>query len=78
MLAINVPNTAYGLGLTPQNFLTASGQGPLDGSGLTNLDAAQLTGKVPASALPGLTTNISIGGITFQIVNGLIMQITKP
>jgi hypothetical protein len=78
MVAINVPNTAFGLGLTSQNYLTASGQGPLDGSGLTNLNAATLMGTVPTSVLPGLTTNISVGGVNLIIVNGLIMQVAKP
>jgi hypothetical protein len=49
-----------------------------DGSGLTSLNASQLTGTVPAAALPGITTNVSTAGITFYITNGLIMRVSTP
>lgn len=49
-----------------------------NGSGLTALNAAQLTGVVPAASLPGITTNVSAAGITLHITNGLIMQVSTP
>ncbi len=49
-----------------------------DGSGLTRLHAAQLTGTVPAASLPGLATNVFASGITLYITNGLIMRVTSP
>ena len=49
-----------------------------DGSSLTNLAATQLTGLVPTSVLPGITTNLSMSGVTFHITNGLIMRISAP
>lgn len=49
-----------------------------NGSGLTNLNATQLTGTLPAASLPGITTNVSNGGITFYITNGLIMRVSAP
>jgi hypothetical protein len=78
ILALDVPNTANGLGLTPQNYLFASGMGPFDAGGLTNLSASQLTGTLPTKILPGVTTNISTAGFTLHITNGLIMQVTSP
>lgn len=48
------------------------------GAGLTNLNAAQLTGTLPVTNLPGLTTNVVVTGATFYVTNGLIMRITKP
>ncbi len=49
-----------------------------NGAGLTNLNAAKLTGILPVSNLPGLTTNVVVTGATFYVTNGLIMRITKP
>jgi len=49
-----------------------------NGAGLTCLNAAQLTGTLPAASLPGITTNISAAGITFYITNGLIMRVASP
>src|ERR1035437_3675357 len=34
---------------------------------LTNLNATQLTGTLPAAILPGITTNVSSAGISFYI-----------
>jgi hypothetical protein len=78
ILAMDVANTANGLDLTPQNYLAATGQGPFDASGLTNLNASQLTGTLPTEVLPGITTNVSTAGITFHITNGLIMRVSTP
>jgi hypothetical protein len=50
----------------------------LNGFALTNLNAANLNGTVPVADLPGLTTNVSNGAITFYITNGLIMRVTSP
>jgi len=50
----------------------------LNGIALTNLSAAQLTGTVPIADLPGITTNVSNGTITFYITNGLIMRVSSP
>jgi hypothetical protein len=50
----------------------------LNGYALTNLNAVQLTGKVPLADLPGITTNVSNGSVTFYITNGLIMGVTSP
>lgn len=77
-IAMEVANTGNGLGLTPQNYLTATGASPFDASGLTNLSASQLTGTLPTAVLPGITTNISAAGITFYITNGLIMRVSTP
>ena len=49
-----------------------------NGAGLTNLNAAKLTGTLPVTNLPGLTTNVVVTGATFYVTNGLIMRITKP
>lgn len=49
-----------------------------NGSSLVNLKAANLTGTVAPSLLPGITTNFSPGGFTLCITNGLIMKITSP
>jgi len=49
-----------------------------NGSGLTGLNAAQLTGTVSTAILPGITTNVSAGGITLYITNGLIMRVSAP
>ena len=49
-----------------------------NGGGLTHLNAAQVSGTLPLATLPGLTTNVSTGGITFHITNGLIMRVTSP
>lgn len=47
-----------------------------NGSGLTSLNAAQLTGTVPVTRLAGITTNYVIaGGPTLYITNGLIMSV---
>jgi hypothetical protein len=47
-----------------------------NGSGLTSLNAAQLTGTMPVAHLPGVTTNYAIsGGPTLYITNGLIMSV---
>jgi hypothetical protein len=47
-----------------------------NGSGLTSLSAAQLTGTVPVAHLPGITTNYAIaGGPTLYITNGVIMSV---
>ena len=47
-----------------------------NGSGLTSLNAAQLTGTVTVAHLPGITTNYAItGGPTLYITNGLIMSV---
>ena len=48
------------------------------GAGLTNLNAGKLTGTLPVTNLPGLTTNVVVTGATFYVTNGLIMRITKP
>jgi hypothetical protein len=42
------------------------------------VNAATLTGTLPAADLPGITTNVSTGGITFYITNGLIMRVSSP
>ena len=47
-----------------------------NGSALTSLNAAQLTGTVPVAHLPGITTNYAIaGGPTLYITNGVIMSV---
>ena len=54
-----------------------------DGSGLTGLPGAQLSGTVAVERLPGLTTNIqyTISGVitnTLCFTNGVLMGVTQP
>ena len=52
-----------------------------NGSGLTNLQAANLVGTIPLANLPsssGLTTNITTGSYTLYITNGLILRVSGP
>lgn len=49
-----------------------------NGSNLTNLNAATLTGTLRPGNLPGVTTNVSIPGVTLYITNGLIMRVSTP
>jgi hypothetical protein len=49
-----------------------------NGSSLTNLSAAHVTGTLPAACLPGITTNVSTGAVTLYITNGLVMKVTSP
>jgi hypothetical protein len=49
-----------------------------NGSGLTSLNATSLTGILPITDLPGMTTNVSVSGLTFYITNGLIMRVSTP
>jgi hypothetical protein len=47
-------------------------------TGLTNLNAASLVGILPTTDLPGITTNVSVSGLTFHITNGLTMRVSAP
>ncbi len=49
-----------------------------NGSTITNLNAASLTGTVRPGNLPGVTTNLVIPGATLYVTNGLIMRVSQP
>jgi len=49
-----------------------------NGSALTNLSASSITGKLPVADLSGVSTNLSINGVTLHVTNGLIMSVTAP
>lgn len=49
-----------------------------NGSTITNLNAASLTGTLRPGNLPGVTTNLVIPGATLYVTNGLIMRVSQP
>ena len=85
--SVSVDPTRYMLRLDDQknvrvkNNLTVGGIISGNASGMANLPAGNLAGRISNANLPaamGITTNLSVGSATLYITNGLIMRVSTP